>query len=100
MTEWQRRELFVPDAHPTASGHFPGRPVIPGALLLDEAAQAIAGAAAGPVCFRAVKFIAPARHGEPLELRWRAHDNGVVTFEFRRPGQEKSIVAGTLETTG
>lgn len=95
MTDWQRRGLLVPDAHPTASGHFPGRPIVPGALLLDEAAQVIAGAYV--VSFRAVKFLAPARHGEQLELRWRARDDGLVAFEIRRPGQDQAVVAGTLE---
>ena len=30
---------------PTAAGHFPSNPIIPGALLLDEVVAAIAGAA-------------------------------------------------------
>jgi 3-hydroxyacyl-[acyl-carrier-protein] dehydratase len=95
MTGWQRQDLSVPAAHPTASGHFPGRPVIPGALLLDEVAQAIAGN--GPLCFRAVKFLAPACHGEPLELRWLNHEDGLVRFEIRRMGQDAAVVTGTLE---
>jgi 3-hydroxymyristoyl/3-hydroxydecanoyl-(acyl carrier protein) dehydratase len=32
---------FAPD-HPTAAGHFPGNPILPGALLLDEVVLAIA----------------------------------------------------------
>ncbi len=95
MTGWERRDISVPAAHPTASGHFPGRPVIPGALLLDAVAQAIAGNA--PLSFRAVKFLAPASHGEPLELRWRSHEDGLVRFEIWRLGQDAAIVTGTLE---
>ena len=95
MTGWQGRDLSVPAAHPTASGHFPGRPVIPGALLLDEVAQAVAGDA--PLCFRAVKFLAPASHGEPLALRWRKDEDGPVRFEIRRMAPDEAVVTGTLE---
>ncbi|MDO8414485.1 MAG: hypothetical protein Q7S51_11935, partial [Gallionellaceae bacterium] len=33
--------IFAVD-HPTAAGHFPGNPIIPGALLLSEVLHAIA----------------------------------------------------------
>jgi len=33
--------------HPVAAGHFPGNPIIPGAMLLDEVLQAIRDAAGG-----------------------------------------------------
>ena len=29
------REFSVPAAHPSLPGHFPGNPIVPGALLLD-----------------------------------------------------------------
>jgi 3-hydroxyacyl-[acyl-carrier-protein] dehydratase len=99
MTGWQTRELFIPDGHPTAAGHFPGDPIIPGALLLDAALAAIAGAAGdGAVAIRAAKFLRPVRHGARLTLRWLPLDNGLFRFECRF--EEEVVLTGTLERTG
>lgn len=29
-------DICIPAAHPALAGHFPGRPIVPGVLLLDE----------------------------------------------------------------
>ena len=29
-------DIFIPAAHPALPGHFPGHPIVPGVLLLDE----------------------------------------------------------------
>ena len=55
----------VPADHPALPGHFPGRPVVPGVLLLDAVLRA-AGVAEGRV-LRA-KFIAPVLPGEEVEI--------------------------------
>ncbi len=89
------RRLCIPAAHPTAALHFPGLPIIPGALLLDEAAALIAGTA--KLRFRAVKFLSPARHGETLELHWQEETGNLVRFELHRPGEAAPVLTGTLE---
>jgi 3-hydroxyacyl-[acyl-carrier-protein] dehydratase len=94
MTDWTTRGVLVPETHATAAGHFPGRPIVPGALLLDEVASILAGG--GPLIFGAVKFLAPVRHGEPLELRWQAQ-GGPCRFEIRRAGEAAPVLTGTLE---
>jgi 3-hydroxyacyl-[acyl-carrier-protein] dehydratase len=98
MTGRHRRDLCVPEGHATASGHFPGRPIIPGALLLDEVVSAIATRA--PFSFRTVKFLAPLRHGEALELRWHDAIDGTIRFEIRRPAQTDAVLTGVLEMAG
>jgi 3-hydroxymyristoyl/3-hydroxydecanoyl-(acyl carrier protein) dehydratase len=95
MTGWNRHAIHVPESHATALGHFPGRPIVPGALLLDEVLRLLGDP--GPISFRAVKFLAPVRHGEVLELRWRRDEGGLCRFEIRRGGEPASILAGTLE---
>ncbi len=98
MTDWTSREMQVPVSHATAIGHFPGRPIVPGALLLDEVATILAGP--GPLTFRAVKFLAPVRHGERLDLRWHTQDDGLCRFEIcRAEGRPTTVVTGTLEGT-
>jgi 3-hydroxyacyl-[acyl-carrier-protein] dehydratase len=105
MTGWTRRAMQVPDSHPTARGHFPGRPIVPGALLLDEVAAVLCGP--GALRFRAVKFLAPVRHGERLELRWQTREDGLRRFEISRfeisgaelsgAGGQTTVLTGTLE---
>jgi 3-hydroxymyristoyl/3-hydroxydecanoyl-(acyl carrier protein) dehydratase len=36
MTETYECELRIPADHPSLSGHFPGRPIVAGVLLLDQ----------------------------------------------------------------
>lgn len=95
MTGWTRCRIEVPENHPTASGHFPGHPVVPGALLLDEVARVIAGP--GPLTFRAVKFVAPVQHGAPLDLLWQAQGEGLCRFEIRRRAPDGLVLTGTLD---
>ena len=87
-------EFSIPPAHPTAALHFPGMPIVPGALLLDAAVVAISAAA--PLHFQVVKFLSPMRHGEAVELSWREGDGGIISFEMRRRGEDALVVAGTL----
>jgi 3-hydroxyacyl-[acyl-carrier-protein] dehydratase len=95
MTGWARRRIQVPESHATALGHFPGRPIVPGALLLDEVAAILAGP--GPLTFRAVKFLTPVRHGEPLDLCWQTQDGGLCRFEVRGSEGLTTVLTGTLE---
>jgi 3-hydroxyacyl-[acyl-carrier-protein] dehydratase len=95
MRNGHKRDLRVAEGHATARGHFPGRPIIPGALLLDEVVSAIA--ISSPFSVRVVKFLAPLRHGEALELHWRGEDDGTVRFEIRRPAQDDAVLTGVLE---
>jgi 3-hydroxymyristoyl/3-hydroxydecanoyl-(acyl carrier protein) dehydratase len=64
-------EFSLAADHPAARGHFPGNPMIPGAVLLSEALRAV-GAALGrdlSLCsVRAAKFPSPARPGDRVEI--------------------------------
>jgi 3-hydroxyacyl-[acyl-carrier-protein] dehydratase len=92
MTMWQERALTIPSDHPTAAGHFPSNPIIPGALLLDAV---VAEAAAGRSCtIRSAKFLIPVAHGTPLQLRWQ--DNG--KFECRST-DDALVMSGMLALT-
>lgn len=96
MRSWQTRELFVPTDHPSAAGHFPGCPIIPGALLLDALVESIAGEV--PVTLKMVKFLRPISHGTKMELRWQRDGGGRVRFECLVEGEP--AVTGSLECHG
>ncbi|HVA15608.1 MAG TPA: hypothetical protein VNF99_20345 [Stellaceae bacterium] len=64
-------DLRFAEDHPTAAGHFPGNPIMPGAVLLDTVLLAIAGDAAAPSCtVRTVKFLRPIRPGDRVRIEW------------------------------
>lgn len=93
----QSAEIYFASGHPTAAGHFPSNPIIPGALLLDEVVAAIAGEAGGVVIIRAAKFLQPVRPGERVNLYWQPIASGGMRFECRRFGEETLAMTGTIE---
>ncbi len=87
-------DIRLAEDHPTAAGHFPGNPIVPGALLLDVVLLAIAGDAAVPSCtVRTVKFLRPVRPGDRLRIEWEKKSDGV---HFRCVLSE----TGDIATTG
>jgi len=90
--------LHVPAQHPSFEGHFPGAPLLPGVVLLDEMLQAL-----GPVVsgggwsISTAKFLHPVRPGETLTLE---HEpplaNGTVRFTIRSAGAGQAVATGTF----
>lgn len=63
--------------HPSFAGHFPGQPVLPGALLLAEVLEALREAAVpiGDACtLRTAKFLWPVRPDDELRIELRIAD--------------------------
>lgn len=86
-------ELRFADDHPTAAGHFPGNPIIPGALLLDAAVHAIA---ADALCqIRSVKFLHPVRPGDLIRLEWH-EERSLTQFKCVVPASGIITMSGTL----
>ena len=76
-------DIHFPADHPTAAGHFPGNPIIPGAILLDTALTAITaaeGLTPGPCRLRSAKFLHPVRPGESMLVEWQATAAGGIAF--------------------
>ncbi|WP_206664647.1 3-hydroxyacyl-ACP dehydratase FabZ family protein [Dankookia rubra] len=57
--------VTIPADHPALPGHFPGRPIVPGVLLLDAVMQA---AGLGQGLLRRAKFLAPVLPGDAIEI--------------------------------
>lgn len=93
----------VPASHPALPGHFPGRPVVPGVVLLAHV-QAAIEAAHGPLpAFRLpqVKFLRPLLPGEPalVELE-HVDDASGPRWRFRVLREADGAVLASGEFAG
>ena len=69
--------------HPAYAGHFPGRPILPGVVLLDQARRLLEQASGLAVTGVAMaKFLSPVLPGETLALDYEAGPAG-LRFEIR-----------------
>jgi 3-hydroxymyristoyl/3-hydroxydecanoyl-(acyl carrier protein) dehydratase len=84
---------IAPD-HPALAGHFPGDPIVPGALLLDEALHSIDPRSAH-WRISSVKFHRIVRPAEALQLDWRRQAGGQLRLEVR--AGEALVMSATLE---
>lgn len=83
--EW-RAPVRIGADHPCLAGHFPGHPVVPGVVLLDEVARTLERATGAIVRgLPSVKFLAPLRPDEPAELVLMVAD-ARVRFRIERDG--------------
>ncbi|MGZ5179240.1 MAG: 3-hydroxyacyl-ACP dehydratase FabZ family protein [Ramlibacter sp.] len=86
--------LHIAVDHPAFPGHFPGRPLAPGVLLLQLAQRAVEAELATTVRgLSAVKFLSPALPGQPLDVAFSAGPGG-VRFEIR--SGTRQIATGTF----
>lgn len=73
-------QFSIPADHPSLPGHFPGRPVVPGVVVLERVLEAIEAAHGplGALRLPQVKFVQPLLPGEMARVevegaapRWR-----------------------------
>jgi 3-hydroxyacyl-[acyl-carrier-protein] dehydratase len=72
----------VPADHPCLPGHFPGRPVVPGVVLLDRVMR-VAGsmvALGGDARLHQAKFLRPVLPEEVVEVALRRTAAGRLAF--------------------
>jgi 3-hydroxyacyl-[acyl-carrier-protein] dehydratase len=91
------KEISFALDHPTAAGHFPGHPIIPGALLLDAILGAVLGdiEAPEPHEVRMAKFLQPVRPGDRVRIDWRPI-RGEMHFRCTLVESEAAALTGTL----
>jgi 3-hydroxyacyl-[acyl-carrier-protein] dehydratase len=90
-------ELCLPLDHPAAQGHFPGNPIIPGAVLLNETFLAIGenlGASLSTYTLRTAKFLRPVRPGDTVRIEFRENEGEV---EFTCKVGEVTVMKGEIE---
>lgn len=73
-------QFIIPADHPSLPGHFPGRPIVPGVVLLDRVIEAIEAGHGPlpPLRLPQVKFLKPLLPGQSASVelqgdapRWR-----------------------------
>ena len=102
-TENILQTIELPTDHPAFAGHFPGRPIVPGVVLLDQVLIAIAGsvsadATAGDWEIASAKFLSPLLPGEALQLHAeRTENDGFESFRFTLAASARPVASGVIK---
>jgi len=85
--------------HPSLPGHFPGAPLVPGVVILDEVLAAfdewrkdcqVTG-------IRTVKFLVPLKPDELFTIHFSASEDGGGEVDFWYQIRARKIVEGRLQ---
>jgi 3-hydroxyacyl-[acyl-carrier-protein] dehydratase len=79
---------LIAENHPALAGHFPGNPIVPGVLILDEVLQAVQQWR-GPIRLKSVesvKFRSPLRPGTAFSIKLQDAGHAHIAFECMRDG--------------
>lgn len=89
--------IEVPHDHPAFAGHFPGVPVLPGAVLLDRVLKAIESRRGIDLTrwrITSAKFLVLVRPGNTLHLEHELSTNGSIRFTVS--AANRTVAAGSL----
>ncbi|UCV11644.1 hypothetical protein KI614_16155 [Dechloromonas denitrificans] len=87
----------VPADHPSFAGHFPGRPIVPGVVLLDQAIRFAEQLLERPVSGWQIgnaKFLSPVAPQEELTFSLLSKPSGAIAFTVRAAGRD--VASGSL----
>lgn len=87
----------IPADHPCLPGHFPGHPIVPAVVLLEQvelALRAALGAGVRLSGLPSVKFLHPLAPGTPFEIRL---DIDAATARFQCSAEGRELAQGRLE---
>ena len=89
----------IPADHPSLAGHFPGAPVVPGAVILDEVAAALAEWRPGCQLtgVRAVKFLLPLKPEQSFTICLALANSDQTEVDFFCRVKDLTMVEGRLQ---
>ncbi|HEX5391778.1 MAG TPA: hypothetical protein VFW68_00755 [Rhodocyclaceae bacterium] len=88
----------VPTDHPAFPGHFPGNPIVPGVVILDQALVFLSDAIGKPIThckLGSAKFLNPVGPGETLAFQY-AQRAGAIQVSVKRGEQPVATASITL----
>ncbi len=88
--------LRVPAEHPALPGHFPGRPVVPGVLLLDAVLQALRDAGHRPERLLRAKFMAPVTPSAEVSIAVAPRGGIAGRFAFTCQVEDRVVLVGEV----
>ncbi|HWU76506.1 MAG TPA: hydroxymyristoyl-ACP dehydratase [Rhodanobacter sp.] len=99
MTDFERTFCIAAE-HPALPGHFPGQPLVPGVMLLEQVAQAL-HAWRGERLLRVLeaKFMVPLLPGQAASLQLVQARAGDARIQFRIQHDHMLLARGTVEGT-
>ena len=84
--------------HPSLAGHFPGRPVVPGVVLLQEVLEVVRGVLPAELTVTGlpvVKFSSPLKPDESVTIEVEGDAAAQATFSCRV--DQRLIASGIVE---
>jgi acyl-coenzyme A synthetase/AMP-(fatty) acid ligase/3-hydroxymyristoyl/3-hydroxydecanoyl-(acyl carrier protein) dehydratase len=88
-------QATFPHTHPAIAGHFPGRPIVPGVLLLASIEELLRKAGLRVVECTQAKFLAPVLPGQVVTIRVDVDQRSSARFEI--VAATRVVVSGSLE---
>jgi 3-hydroxyacyl-[acyl-carrier-protein] dehydratase len=84
--------------HPSLPGHFPGAPLVPGVVILDEVVAALAEWQQNSrlTGIQSVKFLMPLKPEQPFTISLSATSKNAGEVSFCCRAEERVIVEGRL----
>lgn len=74
-------ERVIPADHPSLAGHFPGAPIVPGVVLLEEVMRALGEIESRPVAEVSVaKFLRPLLPAQRFTVAFQRREESVQFF--------------------
>ncbi|HTX24793.1 MAG TPA: hypothetical protein VMD03_09060 [Steroidobacteraceae bacterium] len=93
MSERSEASICIPKDHPALPGHFPGMPIVPGVVVLDEVWRAAEERLGRPLRIAGlshVKFLSPLLPGQPARCTFGI-EGARLAFRVELAGQ---LIAG------